>query len=370
MTLKVITYIFLFFVFLTACGDKVNEPEDSGFFSEYDTRNFMLGFTSWPYAPTVAAVDSTYGFIKNYADIYTEHFDYRIPWKAWFGDEALPAEFTNDLAGKVARRIPGKKLLLSVSLLNNSRNDLAYDYDGTTPLYEHLYDKKIEDAYYKHVIYLIEHLSPDYLVIVIEANLLWATAPEKWNDYKKLAANVTARVRRIYPSLPVSESMSLNSLYDAAKAGKDDIVNDMFNYMNNMDFASISFYPFMRNLHTKDEVQEVFDFLHQRINNTIAFVETSTIAEDLSVPGLNIYIKGNEIEQNDYLETLMLNAQRNNYEFIIWWAHRDFDALWEIFPDEVKDIGKIWRDTGILDENGNKRKAFFTWDLVYGKKYK
>ncbi len=370
MISKFVIYSLSFLILLTACGDDTNQPEDDGFFSEYDSRVFMMGFTSWPYAPTVAAVDSTYDFIKNYADIYTEHFDYRIPWKSWINDEPLPSEFTADVAGKTARKVPGKKLLLSVSLLNTARNDLAFDYDGTRPTYEHLNDKKIEDAYYKHIMYLIERFSPDYLVIVIEANLLKATAPEKWEDYKLLAANVTARVRKSYPALPISESISLNSLFDDELAGKVRDVDSMFSYINNMDFAAISFYPFMRNMHTKAQVQQVLDFLHKKTQKTIAFVETSTIAEDLSVDNLNLYITGNETEQNDYLETLLLNAQKHNYAFIIWWAHRDFDALWEIFPEEVKDIGKIWRDTGILDENGNKRMSFYSWDLVFKKRYK
>ncbi len=365
--LKILFFSILLFAF--GCKESPTRPSDN-FFSDYNSRNFLLGFTSWTYAPRVSSVDSTYGFIKEYADMYAEHFDYRIPWKAWLNEQSLPTQFTNDVASKVARKVPGKKLLLSISLLNTARNDLAFDYDGTKPEYSRINDKKIEEAYYKHVIYLLEKFTPNYLVIVIEANLLLDNAPDKWEDYKILAANVTARVRQSYPTLPIAESISLNSLYGVAKAGKDAAVDSLCNYMNNMDFVAISFYPFMLQLHTKDEVQEVFDFLHNRAKKKIAFVETSTIAEDLSIPALNIFIKGNETEQNDYLETLLLNAQKRNYEFIIWWAHRDFDALWEIFPDNVKDIGKIWRDTGILDENGNKRKAFSTWDLVYKKKYK
>ena len=362
-------FIVLIFLFAPGCKDTSVEPDD-GFFSEYDSRDFRLGFTSWAYALTVQSVDSTYDFIKEYADVYAEHFDYRIPWKAWINNGPLPAEFTNNIAGKLARRLAREKFLLSVSLFNTERNNLALDYDGTRPGYYHLNDKKIEDAYFKHVTYLIEQFSPDYLVIVIEANLLRDNAPEKWEDYKLLAANVTRRVRALYPALPIAESMSLNSMYDAVLAEKTSEVDSIFDYMNNMDFDAISFYPFMRNLHTKEEVQKVFNFLHKNAKKKIAFVETSTIAENLSIPALNIYINGNETEQNDYLETLLINAQRHNYEFIIWWAHRDFDDLWEIFPDEVKDIGKIWRDTGILDENNKTRKAFYTWNLVYRKKYK
>jgi hypothetical protein len=39
-------------------------------------------------------------------------------------------------------------------LLNNERNDLASDFDGTIPNYTSLNDVEIEDAYFKHIQYI------------------------------------------------------------------------------------------------------------------------------------------------------------------------------------------------------------------------
>jgi len=69
----------------------------------------------------------------------------------------------------------------------------------------------------------------------------------------------------------------------------------------------------------------------------------------------------------EYLETLAWNAYKQNYEFIIWWAHRDYDELWNTFPEDVKDLGKLWKDTGLLDENGNKRHSFESWQSLFQK---
>jgi len=33
----------------------------------------------------------------------------------------------------------------------------------------------------------------------------------------------------------------------------------------------------------------------------------------------------------------------------------------------VKDIGKIWRDTGLEDENGNPRKLLETWIELFAR---
>jgi len=61
------------------------------------------------------------------------------------------------------------------------------------------------------------------------------------------------------------------------------------------------------------------------------------------------------------------NAHRQDYEFVIWWTHRDYDELWKTFPPELKDLGSLWKDTGILDENGNLRPAYKTWTAILNR---
>jgi hypothetical protein len=98
-------------------------------------------------------------------------------------------------------------------------------------------------------------------------------------------------------------------------------------------------------------------------------IETNYLAEDLMVNanGTNLNISANETEQNQYLRSLFFNAYRQYYEFISWWAHRDYDELWQTFPPDQKELGKIWRDTGILDEDGNQREAYDTWVTILGR---
>ncbi|MDH7445916.1 glycosyl hydrolase 53 family protein [Aquimarina sp. 2201CG14-23] len=325
-----------------------------------------MGFTTWSFGPNLEDVNDTYTFIENKADIYTEHIDNRIPWNAWMNDLTLPVEFTNEITGRVNRKINDKQLLLSVSLLNSNRDELAQDFDGTIPSYTDLNDPAIENAYFKHINYLVDRFAPDYLVISIEVNELRIRAENKWNSYTSLMQNVTSRIKEIYPNLSISESISLHNLYESDEvADPTAYVNEIITHMNQMDFVAISFYPFFKNQHSKAEFQETLDFLHSNINKPIAFVETAHIAENLIVPNLGLSINGDEAEQNVYLETLLTNAQENNYEFIIWWAHRDYDALWETFPADLKDVGQLWRDTGLLDENGNQRTSNTTWDTYF-----
>lgn len=330
-------------------------------------RDFKMGFTTWSYGPNLHDVNETYSFIANNADIYAEHIDYNIPWDSWINNLTLPPEFTNEITGRANRKIAGKQLLLSVSLLNLNRDELASDFDGTTPAYTNLDDSDIKNGYFKHISYLVNEFAPDYLVIAIEVNELRLKSPEKWDAYKNLIIDVKTRIKQSYPDLKISESISLHNLYEQDISNPQAYIEDIMNHVNQNDFVAISFYPFMKNLSSKTDFQGILDFLHAKAMPPIAFVETSHIAEDLVIPNLNVSIDGNENEQNVYLETLVENAETQAYEFIIWWAHRDYDALWETFPEDVKDIGQIWRDTGLLDENGTERTAFSEWQSNYQK---
>jgi len=324
-------------------------------------RNFGMGFTSWPYAPTVESVNDTYAFIQTKGDIYAEHIDDRIPWIAWKEGSGLPLSFVQSIDAKAAKRQNPMDLVLSVSILNTERDDLKEDWDGNTLDYNRLNDHWIEDAYVKHVEYLVERLNPQYLIFGIEVNELLLRSPGKWEDFRQLMAMVKERLKSKFPDLPMSQSITLHNFYQPDVSNPSEYINEVSTYMNENDFVAVSFYPFFKNLNTSIDFQDAFDFLHARTSLPIAIVETSHLAEDLSIPNLSLNIPGNPIGQKDYLQVLLDNAAENDYLFVIWWCHRDYDLLWNTFPDELKDIGKIWRDTGLLNEFGQERPAFELW---------
>lgn len=372
MNLRLI-HTFWLLALLLSCEKEVpstpTNTTETGFFSGYQSRNFKMGFTSWPFGPNLEDVNVSYDYIAQNGDIYVEHIDNKIPWKAWINDEQLPQSFTNEINGKVNRRMNNKDLLLSVSVLHTDRKDLAHDFDDKTPIYSSINEQKLIDAYTKHVDYLIGKFTPMYLVISIEANELKLHLEVKWNQYKPFITTVTQNIKNKYPNLKIAESITLHNLYEPNVSNPDAFANDIIDHMNHSDFVAISFYPFFKNQHHKTEFQKAFNYLHYKASKPIAFVETAHLAEDLIVAGLNLNISGNEMEQNDYLETLLTNAQMNNYEFVIWWAHRDYDSLWNTFPESVKDIGKLWRDTGLLNENAKARISEKNWNKVYSKTF-
>ncbi len=334
-----------------------------------DYRRFMMGFSTWAYALEANAVAETYQFIEQNSEIYSEHIDNKIPWDSWINATTLPAEFVSEIAGRKSRRLADKKLSLSVSLLNINRNDLAPDFIDSLPFYHQLNDQHIVDAYTAHLQYLIDELNPDFLVLGIEVNELLLHSALKWAEYKLLMAEVKHKIGLLYPELPLSESITLHSLFSAHKSGNQTYVNEILDYVNHLQFISISFYPFFNGLKTHEEFQEAFDFLHSRVTKPLAFVETGQLSEGLLIENMNLNISGDECTQKQYLETLCLNAFDKEYLYIIWWTHRDYDRLLDYFPEELKDLGRIWISNGLINEDGREKAAFNTWKKVRSYQY-
>lgn len=330
-----------------------------------ETRAFQMGFTSWPFAPTQSAVDETEAFLLANGDVYSEHVDSEIPWDAWINGTPLPVGFTEMVATRAERRDPEVAMTLSISLLNLDRDDLMPDFNGQIPDYEALNDAFIVDAYHKHVQYLVTRLQPDYLVIAVEVDGLLQHSPEKWEAYKGLISEVKRRIKIEYASLPVSESVMLHNFYRPDYDDQQSVISEISAYVNTMDFAAISFYPFLKGLKSSADFQQAFDFLHTHINVPIAFAETGHLSEDLDIEAFDLSIPGSEDEQDAYLKTLLHHAQNEAYVYIIWWTHRDYDPLWATFPEELKDLGKLWISTGILNEDGAEKQAYSSWKMVF-----
>lgn len=359
-----ITIMLIVSLVFCSCDKDETETVEESFFSDVQNRTFKMGFTTWSYGPTLQNVNETYDFIESNGDIYTEHFDNNIPWNAWMNGTDLPTEFVQEVSGRANRRIIDKSLVLAVSLLNGNRDDLALDFDNNPPPYNALDDEEIEDAYYNHLVYLIEAFQPDFLVAAVEVNELKLHRLEKWNSFLNLFNAVKTRINEAYPFIPISASISFHNYLNQGLGA-----NGIMDFVNSLEYATISYYPFLHNAYTVEDFQNTFDFLNENIVVPIAFSETAYIAEDLDLPNFNVFMQGNPTAQNSYLETLCNQAQHNQYLFVTWFAHRDYDALWETFPPEIQDLGKIWRDTGILKESGQNRKSKATWDIAYDKSF-
>lgn len=334
------------------------EPNDTVIVTD---RTFKMGFSTWPYATTQDSKEKTYHFIDEHADIYSEQFDDHIPWMAIMENRPMAEQMARDLNERVALKLD-KDLVVSVSLFNPDRTDLITGYMGTIPTYTSLSDQHIEDTYYYYLNAVLDSLNPKYLVMAMEINEFYTHQSEQWEDYKALAANLKSRLRADYPDLLLSESITLHNLVDS---NNSDFVAEILDYVNTMDFVAISYYPFMHGALNQNNFEADMAFLSQ-VSKPIAFVETAHLAEDLELMDPDLLLAADECTQKDYLQVLLSTADKKNFEFVIWWAHKDFDDLWNTLPDEVKPLGRLWRDTGLINEKDQERPAFDLWKVVLG----
>jgi len=360
-------------ILIAACGEEGDETPNMPIEStcaiadeinQINSRDFKMGFSTWSFGPGIQDVEDTYDFVLGNGDIYSEQVDGKIPWDALINGTPMPESYVDNINYRVSKRVRNLDLILSVSLLNLGRDGLIEDWDTDISPNNRLNDPIIENAYYAHLRYLIQRLDPNYLVIAMETNELLVKSPSKWEEYKLLMANIRSKLKQEFPNLPLSESITLHNYLNPDAIDKGEFIREVSNYISQLDFAAISFYPFLKGQSKTSDFQVAFDFLHQEVDIPIAFVETNHIAEDLVVNTFNLNIPSDQCEQKEYLETLIINAQDNDYQFIIWWAHRDYDRLWDTFPDDVKDIGKLWKDTGLINEDGAEKEALMVWNRV------
>lgn len=328
-----------------------------------EQRTFNMGFSSSSFGTEDEQQEQTYDTIQQYGDIYLEEITSPIPWGPLVANTPLPTSFLDEISYKLNHK-NGDKMILGLNLLNSNRDNLQSDYAGNYPAFFYLNDQIIEDAYYRYVSYLIYRLKPDYLILSMDSNELLLNNKAIWGQYKALMAAVRNRVKNEFPELKVSQSISLHNWEQSSVTDVAAYNAEIVGFINNYDFAAISYYPFYNDQHDKKSFQKSLDFLHDKVKTPIAIVESGHIANNLEGGAIN-NTESNEKEQNEFLSTLLLNAHEHEYEFVIWSIHKDYDLFWESLPDWSQAKFKTNRDTGLKDELGNDRPAFITWKDLF-----
>ena len=155
--------------------------------------------------------------------------------------------------------------------------------------------------------------------------------------------------------------------------------NEGFNYASQLiqfsDFVGLSAYSYISisssqngNTNPENFPANYFEkFIALDLNKPIAFAETAYIAENLVIPYYNLNKQGNENWQKLYLEKVLELCNSKRAKLFIWFCPKDYDALITTFQNqgvndvETVNILKLWRDTGLIDENGNSRASYYSW---------
>jgi len=367
--------LFLIAVVLTlmACGGSGSGGGSNG----QPTRSFTMGFTPWPYAATLAAVNDIYSFIDDSADMIAHHMDSGVPW-----NEALtPNNFDNygqnvkdEVIDRVSRTslLSNKMVYLAVSPFSTARDDIAgyWNTAANQPRVSpwdtlDIGNDFVISAYANYVEELIKKFNPTYVNYAIEINEYYhnrsSVADRAKLDY--FVVNVYSYLKNLYPDIQFMTSFVLTSPGSSKMQESAELFQRIKDYN---DVIGISIYPYAFFSHADkgDPANLPADWLSQITSiapgKPYFIAETGFIAESLSIPAFGLDVVSDQDKQDLYLDMLFSEADRLNMQGIVWFSAYDFDDLWA--SDLKDDVSLIWRDTGLKDGNQVARKSLGTWN--------
>jgi hypothetical protein len=346
---------------LSGC-DEFTGPTPPG-----DSRSFVMGFTDFPHANSVEALDEAWNVIERDGDLAVIHFDDGIPWQEALDGAAYPAAYQAELGFKAERIPAGHAVYLAVTPISPTRDGLALRRGdtGNEPLefpwsVRSFNDPEVIAAFTGHCERMIDFFEPDYFAYAIEANMLAALEPTSWDRFLTLAQAVKSNLATFRPELPVFITIQAET-YHGAPITQSSLIFAALAYS---DVIAVSAYPYSRPLPEPDALapdyfSEIADLAPAK---PFAIAETAWPAEEVESP-YPITIFANETTQRLYVTRLLEDCARLDALFVTWFFTRDFDEFWE---SELKnspdaDLIRLWRDTGLFDGNGIGRPALTVW---------
>lgn len=336
-----------------------------------ESRAFRLGFTPFPYAISVPAVEYIYERIAEDADLMVHHFDNGVPWVEALAGEPYSSNIHDDWSWRLAQTPPDLPILLTVTPVNFSRDGLAAyrgaqdDMPLPAPWDGYGFDHPdVIEAYTRYCLESISFFQPDYFLMGIEVNLLMKLRPDLWDAYMTLQRTVYARLKEAYPDLPVFVSVTgvdlLEGYTDVDHADQMQALADLTDYT---DLLGLSLYPYMTAYMTHSIPADLFDQLAALTDLPLAVTETGYPAQAFSIQvggGPRLSFEGTAAKQAEYIGLLLSEAQAHEMAFVVNFVLRDYDALWQAIGGQ-EDLTIAWRDTGLYDEAGAARPALKAW---------
>jgi hypothetical protein len=225
-------------------------------------------------------------------------------------------------------------------------------------------DPVIMKAYLNYCKRAAEFFQPDFLAIGIETNELYHNAPADWPGYVKLHEYVYREVKRLHPKLPIFTTFTLHSMLNPNWKDREQMLDAFQQLMECNDLVVISFYPFFG--HLSSELDEAFAWLTRtfdQFGKPYAVGESGESAEVMRVPfGEHVVtMDGSPELQDSFYKKLLALAKQKKFAFVIESVPRDYDTRWKKNKDEFPPFFIVWKDCGLIDGEGNKRPAYYTW---------
>lgn len=335
-------------------------------------RSFYMGFTPWPYDMSVPALVWGDRAIRAHGDIISQTFEEGVPWPEALAGKPYQHGMEKEIRDRV-QRMEGSKRVVSISPLNTGRNGLA-PYRGdqaNLPLPKpwdkiRFNDARVKTAYLQYAQRIVEEMKPDYLVAGVEVNLLLRNRPEQWEDYLELHKATYQSLKIRYPKLPILVSVVFSPYFEGlADEDKPEIQRrELTRLLAYTDLLGFSIHPFMTSWLAEKLPDESFfgQMFALSGGKPCAITESSFPGREwhMKINGGDAAFRGTPTKQQAFVSQMLNAADRAHLAFVIWFAIRDYKALWERMGR--LDSLLVWRDTGLFDSDGKARLGLDTWD--------
>lgn len=370
---KVAIILMLFIFFQNSCSRDTTKPTESAIdWTLPDSRSFYMGFTAFPYDITPEAVAQSYKNQLANGDILLTHFDHGVPWEESLEGLPFPMEVQTAIDESVANSTPGHKVFLTATATDTDRDKLALywnDSGSHQPLPDFWKNKSFNSqevikAYKNYCHRIIDAIQPDYFAFGIEINGAFLKNTKQYEDYLEFADNIYNSLKASYADIPILLTFQDQS-FNKDNAELLQITSELMEYS---DMIAVSTYPFwFYEFPKRDANPKLFsnDWLAEMRQvapgKPFAVSETGYCAENLKLKDYGVDIKGSSEWQKEYVQKVLVESNRLNADFVIWFIYRDYDLLESKLPDPTIGL-KIWKDTGLQNGMGVSRPSHGIWN--------
>jgi len=332
-------------------------------------RTFFMGFTPAEYDTTPQALEDTYAFIGRHADLIAHHFVKGVPWPEAHDQQRFPAAVERDLQFRQLKRLPRQRVFLALSPITVAAQGLGgyWGASGNMPRPGSWNRKDFDDpevitAYSNFCTVMIRRFRPDFMAYGVEVNGLVKDAPAEWPKFVKFARLVYSGLKVEHPNLPIFLTLQLDYFWADEPRQRKAIV-EILPYT---DYLAISTYPYVDRYADPHHIPSDYFARLAAIAPTkpFAVAETGFTAKEVSVLGTRI--PGRPDWQDAYMKFLLAESDRLQARFVVWFVPRDYDLLVNRLkalrvPPATIELYGLWKSNGLIDAEGNARKALDTW---------
>ncbi len=348
------------------------------------------GFSSIPPMFTFEGWQRGYTMLRDHADLVSHSLQEGVPWP-----EALlssdPATYSDHLRTHWNLMRSANEAVIPTTpryLMLNPIETISYarlapylgerDYMPLPAPWD-TYDfnhPNVKQAFTNFAIAAIDYFQPTYVAIGIEANILLAKRPDKWNAFKELNEHVYRALKQRYPSLVVFTTVQYEQMLGRFEESKDlaTLLRDIYpqvlegevlSLLQHSDLFALSSYPFMvqnnimvgANSRLDPDYYDRAALLARFAGKRLAFEQTGYISRDLVSVAQNVTLPGSEESQRAYVEHLLTAAHIHDTEFVVNFVAIDYGTNYGDNP-----ATSTWAYTGLQREDGTVKPALAVWD--------